>query len=116
MIIAFDIDDTIISPCVATGFATDTPNYDVIAVYRFFQAQGHTMICWSGGGIDYARMWAEKLGLQPDQVMRKEKVMDMNDKPYVDIAFDDCIVDLATTNIKVKRLNNSISRADWNKH
>jgi hypothetical protein len=33
-----------------------------------------------------------------------------------DIAFDDCDVDLGTVNIKVKRLNNSISRKDWNKN
>lgn len=33
----------------------------------------------------------------------------------VDIAFDDCDVDLAKVNIKVKRIENSISRMEWNK-
>ena len=110
MRIAFDIDDTLIIPCVATGLPVDTPNYETIAIYRWFQCQGNTMIIWSGSGIDYARMWAEKLGLKPDAILTKQK-----DKSCVDIAFDDCDVDLATINIKVKRLNNSISREDWNK-
>jgi hypothetical protein len=87
----------------------DVPNYDTIAIYRWFQAQGNTMILWSGGGVDYARTWGEKLGLQPFEVILKDK------KGGVDIAFDDCDVDLATVNVKVKRLNNSISRAEWNK-
>ena len=50
MIIAFDVDDTLIVPSVATGFDRDTPNYDVIMLYRWFQSQGHTMVIWSGGG------------------------------------------------------------------
>ena len=48
LVIAFDVDDTLIVPAVATGFDRDVPNYDTIAVYRWFQTQGHTMIIWSG--------------------------------------------------------------------
>lgn len=33
----------------------------------------------------------------------------------VDIAYDDMEVDLAKVNIRVKRINNSVSRAVWNK-
>ena len=108
MVICFDVDDTLIVPSVATGLATDTPNYETIAIYKWFQKQGCHMIIWSGGGIDYATRWAEKLGLEPDEVRLKEKSDD------VDIAFDDCFVDLAKVNIKLKRLKNSISRKDWN--
>jgi len=111
MIIAFDVDDTLIIPAVATGLPTDTPNYETIAIYKWFQREGHTMIIWSGGGVDYARMWADKLGLQPDDVWRKEK-----GDGDVDIAFDDCDVDLAKVNIKVSRFRNSISRRQWNQH
>jgi hypothetical protein len=68
------------------------------------------MIIWSGSGVDWSRSWADKLGLMPDEIAVKEKRED------VDIAFDDCDVDLAKVNIKVKRLKNSISRADWNKN
>jgi len=105
MIVAFDVDDTLILPPEATGLDRDTPNHEVIAIYRWFQSQGHTMIVWSGGGVDYARMWADKLGLKPDHIRPKEYVPKL-----VDIAFDDCDVDLATVNIKVKRINNSITR------
>ncbi len=110
MKIAFDVDDTIIVPAVATNMPSDTPNYPLIAVYKWFQGQGHDMIVWSGGGVDYATRWAEKLGLYPCTILVKEKRHD------VDIAFDDCLVDLGTINIQVKRYNNSISRKDWNKH
>lgn len=104
MKIAFDVDDTLIIPAVATNLPADTPNYDTIAVYRYFQKQGHHMIIWSGGGTDYAARWAEKLGLQPNEIRVKQKSAD------VDICFDDCAVDLAIINIKVNRYSNSISR------
>ena len=110
MIISWDVDDTLIIPSVATGYATDTPNYENIAIYKWFQNQGNRMIIWSGGGIDYARMWGEKLGLQPFQTQIKQK------SPEVDLCFDDCIVDLATVNVRVSRINNSVSRKEWNEH
>lgn len=44
MKVAFDVDDTLLVPSVAGGFPVDTPNHDVIAIYRWFQAQGHHMI------------------------------------------------------------------------
>lgn len=108
MRIAFDIDDTLLVPSVASGFGNDTPNYDTVALYKWFQAQGCTMILWSGSGVDWAKTWGEKLGLQPFEVYQKER------RPDIDIAFDDCDVNLATVNVKVKRLNNSVSRKDWN--
>ncbi|MFA5395714.1 MAG: hypothetical protein WC346_06815 [Methanogenium sp.] len=109
MKIAFDIDDTLLIPSVASGFDRDTPNYDTIGVYKWFQSQGNVMVLWSGSGIDWAKTWGEKLGLQPFSVRVKEKSED------IDIAFDDCDVDLAKINIKVKRINNSVSREEWNK-
>lgn len=98
MKIAFDVDGTLISH---QEYDCDTPNYEVIAIYRWFQAQGHTMIVWSGCGIDYAQMWAEKLGLSPDMVILKTR---SKEKSGIDIAFDDCDVDLATVNFKVKTM------------
>lgn len=108
MKIAFDVDDTLIVPSVATGLAYETPNYDTIAIYKWFQSQGYEMIIWSGSGIDWAKTWGEKLGLTPFTVRVKEKSND------IDIAFDDCRVDLAKVNIRVKRLNNKIDRSVWN--
>lgn len=109
MAIAWDVDDCLIIPSVATGLPLDTPNYENIVAYKWFKAQGHYMVVWSGSGLDYAARWAEKLGLQPDAVWIKEK------NEMVDLAFDDCIVDLGKVNIRVKRIENSISRKEWNK-
>lgn len=108
--IAFDVDDTLIIPSVANpnGY-TDVGNYDVIAIYRFFESQGCYMIIWSGSGMDWAETWANKLGLRYDEIRPKEKCDD------VDICFDDCVVDLAKVNVRVKRVNNGISRKEWNK-
>jgi hypothetical protein len=106
--IAFDIDDTLIMSNIVTG-DVNIPNYENIAVYRYFQAQGYHMILWSGSGIDWAKIWGEKLGLKPDEIRVKQKSDD------VDIAFDDCEVNLAKVNIKVKRIANNISRELWNK-
>ena len=61
MYIAFDVDDTLIVPAVALDLENDTPNYEVIALKKWFQNQGHYMIIWSGGGNSYAEMWARKL-------------------------------------------------------
>ena len=105
--IAFDVDDTLIIPSVATGFDRDTPNYETIAMFRWFQSQGHHMIIWSGSGIDWAQTWSEKLGLTAE-IRMKQKSED------IDIAFDDCIVDLAKINIRVKRINNKVDRSEWN--
>jgi len=131
MKIAFDIDDTLIVPSIATtdNGGRDTPNYETIAIYKWFQAQGHEMILWSGSGMDWAQTWGEKLGLGPFTVQKKEaeivcqtygrgcKDRECINHDYdIDIAFDDCDVDLAKVNVKVKRINNGISRAEWNKN
>jgi len=108
MKIAFDVDDTLLVPSVASGFGRDTPNYEVIQLYKWFQAQGHTMIIWSGSGIDWAKTWAEKFGLTADDYPTKGAYP-------VDIAFDDCDVKLGTVNVRVKRINNGVSREVWNK-
>lgn len=108
MKIAFDIDDTLIIPSVVTG-DRDVPNYDTIAILRWFQAQGHQIVLWSGSGKDWAQTWGEKLGLQPFSIQVKEEDEQMA------ICFDDCDVNLAAVNIKVKRLDNFISRKEWNK-
>lgn len=126
MKIAFDIDDTILVPSVAHGYGMDTPNYETIAIYRWFQSQGHDMILWSGSGMDWAETWGNKFGLQPFTVRPKQADIVCKSKGVcvgrectehdydVDIAFDDCDVDLAKVNVKVRRINNSISRKDWN--
>lgn len=109
MKIAFDVDDTLIVPAVISATGRDCPNYHIINIFRFFQEQGHEMFIWSGGGIDYAKSWSEKLGLDAT-ILEKTK------NEAIDICFDDCDVDLAKVNIKVKRIKNSVSRKEWNNH
>jgi len=111
--IAFDVDDTLIVPRIVTGFDVEIPNYPVIEIYRWFQSQGNYMIIWSGGGESYAKMWGEKLGLNADEY--RDKGMGSKDLT-IDIAFDDCDVNLARVNIKVGRISNDISRKEWNKN
>jgi len=106
--IAFDTDDCILVPSVAHGFGMDTPNYETIAVLKWFQAQGHEIILWSGSGCDWAQTWADKLGLDVRVIAKGSE--------KVDIALDDMEVSLGTVNVKVKRINNSISRKEWNKN
>jgi len=109
MRIAFDIDDTLLVPGVATASGRETPNYPNIALLKWFQAQGHEIVLWSGSGVDWAKTWGEKFGLEPFTVQIKQK------DPTIAIAFDDVAdVDLATVNVRVKRIKNGISRADWN--
>jgi len=108
--IAFDVDDTLIIPSVVTGLPVDTPNYETINLYRWFQDQGHYMIIWSGGGQSYAEMWGEKLGLKADEYRDKSHLQPRDNK--IDICFDDCDVLLANVNVKVKRLKNNISRKE----
>jgi hypothetical protein len=97
MKIAFDVDGTLILPSITSnGFDSEIPNYEIIEVFRFFQKQGHEMFIWSGGGIDYAIEWSDKLGLKAT-IIEKEKRDD------IDIAFDDQLVDLAKVNIKLNK-------------
>ena len=113
LVVAFDVDDTLIIPSVATGFDRDVPNYDTIAVYRWFQAQGHTMVIWSGGGADYARQWADKLGLTADHYLDKHESAEIarqSGESFAQLAFDDSDLALASVNVKVKRLNNKVIR------
>ena len=112
LIVAFDVDDTLIIPACATGFDTDTPNYETIALYRWFQSQGNYMIIWSGGGADYAKQWAGKLGLTADEYHDKspEEEDGKAKARHVDLVFDDRDTKLGTVNVKVKRLKNSIVR------
>jgi len=113
--IAFDVDDTLIIPRIVAGGDMDVPNYENIAIYKWFQQQGCYMIIWSGGGKDYARMWGEKLGLNADEYRDKSTNEESYDET-IDVAFDDCDVKLAKVNVKVKRLKNAVSRSEWNKH
>lgn len=89
---AFDVDGTLIKR-TDNG---DVPRYDIIAMLRTLVSLGHTVFVWSGGGEDYARNWAEKLGLLPEvRILPKSKSYD------IDIAFDDQATSLAKVDVIV---------------
>lgn len=76
--VAFDVDGTLIHQ---SGELCDTPRYNIIQMFKMFESLGHEMFIWSGGGVDYATHWANKLGLKA-QIVAKGSF-----KP--DIAVDD---------------------------
>jgi len=90
--IAFDVDGTLIKR-TDNG---DVPRYEIIAILKTLVALGHTVFVWSGGGEDYAREWARKLGLLPEvRVLGKSSSFD------IDLAFDDHATSLAKVDIIV---------------
>lgn len=108
LVIAFDVDDTLLLPPEATQLDRDVPNYETIAIYRWFQQGGNYMIIWSGGGEDYARMWGDKLGLAPDEYRMKGHAED------IDLAFDDSDIETLVPNgklVRVRRIANSKRRS-----
>lgn len=111
MKVAFDIDDTLIIPSVANPSWQNIWNTENIALYKKLQSEWHYMILWSWSGIKWCEYWNDKLNLNCDEIRVKQFYPDSP----VDICYDDCVVDLAIENIRVKRVNNSISRKEWNK-
>lgn len=93
--VAFDVDGTLIGQTV---FDEDTPKYDNIELFRWFARNGHSMFIWSGGGADYAKRWAEKLGLRATIIEKSKEAAKEFD---IDIAVDDEAVQLGKVNIQV---------------
>jgi hypothetical protein len=91
--IAFDVDGTLIWQEGIVGEIPDTPRYDVINLFNIFEKLHFEMYVWSGGGLDYAQRWCNKLGLRATVVEKASF------RP--DIAVDDQFVDLGKVNIKV---------------
>jgi len=88
--ICFDVDGTLIQQ---VGEFEDTPRYEIIKLFHFFENLGNEMYIWSGGGVSYAERWSQKLGL-------KAKIVEKGSfKP--DIAIDDMNVNLGKVNIRV---------------
>lgn len=88
--IAFDVDGTLITE----DYTRAVPRYDIIRLFHWFSREGHTMFIWSGGGMNYAEQWRDRLGLE---AVILEKKAGQN----IDIAVDDCECDLATVHIFV---------------
>jgi hypothetical protein len=78
-------------------YIEQVPDYDLIGVVRWFYQNGDKVYFWSAGGIDYAQMVVNKLGLaHMGKVVEKGSF-----KP--DIAFDDCETNLGKVDVRVNR-------------
>ena len=89
--IAIDVDGTLIKQ--VNGL--DVPRYDVIWLLTSLQLVGNKIYVWSGSGLDYAKRWAEKLGLEEVEVVEKGSFVP-------DISIDDVAdTNLGTVNMKV---------------
>lgn len=116
--VAFDIDHTLwkviedtcdVSATHPRGWRIrQVPDYDLIAVLRWFYNNGDKIYVWSAGGVDYAKMVCEKLGL--DHMVEILPKGNWSGRPHVDLCFDDEDVELARVNVQMKRdpLNDNI--------
>ena len=86
--VAFDVDCTLID-------RLSRPVLPVINVLDWFVRGGFDVIVWSGCGVDYAEMWARKLGF--DGLVR---CIDKGSE-NVDLTFDDMVITLGKANICV---------------
>ena len=113
LVVAFDTDDTLLIPNVAFKEPIDSyiwhPHHENIQAYKWFQKNNCYMIVWSWTWKEWAKRWSDEFWLNPHEIREK---WDWED---IDISIDDCVVDLAKVNMRVKRINNSISRKEWNK-
>ena len=92
MIIAFDVDGTLISAI------DDTPRLEIVDFLKSF-SKSDQIIVWSGGGCDYAKIWVDRLGLTDYVSQTFAKCLDFRD--WIDICFDDEDVKLAKFNVNV---------------
>ena len=102
--IAFDIDDTLYKIEMGEdGHALQVPDHELIAVLKWFHANGHNIFVWSAGGVDYAKTIATKLGV--GKLVRAVPKSGWNDgfAPPMDIAFDDQETSLAQIDVRVLR-------------
>lgn len=100
--IAFDIDDTLYK--IRKEERDQVPDYDLIQVLRWFYNNGDDVYVWSAGGIDYAKTFVKKLGLDKMvTVIPKVALGDDSNPHQIDIAFDDCETKLAKVDIQIKR-------------
>jgi len=101
--IAFDIDDTLwkIVKNPKSNKHMQVPDYDLIQVLRWFYNNGNEVFVWSAGGLDYAQVIVDKLGLHEMVTVIPKNNYD--GKTEIDIAFDDFDTKLATVDVKIKR-------------
>lgn len=102
--VAFDIDDTIYK--INIDKKRQEPDYEIIAVLKWFARNGDHVYLWSAAGPDYCKIMAEKFGIDcyvKDYIPKPELHAQNRD---IDISFDDCEIGLAKVNCLVYRKHN----------
>jgi len=94
-LICFDVDGTLLQ----NAAGADVPRPHVIKLLKLLHSKGNTIYVWSGGGAEYARIQATRLGLD-DLITGYASKKDADHiKPY--LAIDDQVVNLGKYNIRV---------------
>lgn len=99
--IVFDIDNTLYK--IRLEQRDQVPDFDLIQVLKWFYNNGDEVYVWSAGGVDYAKTFVRKLGLDEYVTVIMKRDYKTDDEPEMDIAFDDCETNLAKVDILVKR-------------
>lgn len=88
VVVAFDVDGTLITNGDYPGDGNDKPNWRIISMlHGLAHMKNVKVVVWSGGGKDYAQMWGERLGLGKSVWKYASKTEHDQIKP--DIAIDD---------------------------
>ena len=86
MIVAFDCDMTLVR-------YDETPNYDVVWLFRWFYNRGHQCIVWSGGGKEWAQHWRSRLFDPSWNIIVSAKTKEAAAELKPDIVVDDEFVE-----------------------
>jgi hypothetical protein len=101
-VVAFDTDETIYKSWdPGDGSRSMMIRWDVINIAICLKQVGAKLVLWSGGGGEYAKSVANRMGLS---FLFDEFSMKSNadaERLCVDISFDDQLVDLGKVSIKV---------------
>lgn len=90
-VVAVDVDNTLIGH-------ENRVNWDVVDLIRALSNLGAIVVVWSGGGKQYAEMWARRLGLEPfvDEFRAKDKSLNptftVDDGPETDFGCPNLLV------------------------
>ena len=88
IVIAFDVDGTLIKNGDYPDDGKDEPYSDIVTVLKIVSKWKNVkIVVWSGGGGDYAQMWGGRLGI--DDYVWKYASKTEHEQIKPDIAIDD---------------------------
>ena len=99
--VLFDVDDTLIHLPLHSD--KDEPNIPMIELLKALSAAGHEVYVSSGGGVEYAKNWCKKLGIEEYVFDYLPKIHTVIKQMKFDLSFDDMETDYAFLNCQVYR-------------